>query len=155
MTSFKKVISSLIAACAVCGTLTVGAFASAANTNSTTSTTAVNSLRYSFNEVYQEYMAFITDPITRYASSESFDTTVTTFSGPRYSASAAALPYGSEGAYSYSATIRGTGTYSAKYYYYSASSTEGREEVLGIGFDTRETPGSRFQISGTFYPNGM
>lgn len=154
MTSFKKVVSSVAVACAACGVLTLGAFASTTNASAAISTRAVNSLSYEFNGVYQEYAGVITDPIIRYASSKEFTTTVTTFRGPKYSAMATALPYASEGSYSYTAYIPDVGTYSADYYYYSANSTESREEVMGLGFDTRETPGSRFKVVGTFYPNG-
>lgn len=155
MTSFKKAVSSVAVACVACGVLTLGAFASTTNANAATSTKAVNSLTYEFNGVYQEYTGLVTDPITRYASSKAFTTTVTTFRGPKYPARATALPYASDaGAYSYTAYISDVGTYSANYIYYSPSSTESREEVMGLGFDSRETPGSRLKVVGTFYPNG-
>lgn len=154
MTTIKKAISSIAVASAICGALTIGAFASNTDT-SVKASSAINSLNYDFNDVYQEYMAFITDPITRYISSEEFTTTVTIFRGPKYPTEAAVLPYASSGQYSYSTSMSGTGTYSADYYYHSSSSSESREVVLGIGFDSRETPGSRFKIVGTFYPNGL
>lgn len=156
MASFKKAISSVVAACAVCGVLATCAFASATGTNAVASTDAVNSVSYDFSEVYQEYMGFFTDPTLRYASSKDFDTTVSVFRGPNYPANVAVYQYASDaGAYSYTATVNGTGTYSANYYYYSTGSTESRDVVLGIGFDTRETPGARFKITGVFYPNGL
>lgn len=151
MTAFKKVISSIVVACAACGVLTVGAFASTTSTKASTST----ALSYSFNQTYQEYESFFTNSTTRTASSEEFTTKVTTFSGPKYSATGAVYaPASSGSAYSYTASISGKGTYSANYIYYSSSSTDTRPVVLGISFDTRETPGSTFKIAGTFYPNG-
>ncbi len=151
MISLWKAISSIAVACAACGALTIGISASAA----TIGTKAATSLSYSFNETYQEYASFFTGSTTRTASSKDFSTKVTTFSGPKYSATGAVYaPNSSAGAYSYSATIDGKGTFSADYIYYSASSTETRPVVLGISFDSRETPGSTFKISGTFYPNG-
>lgn len=153
MASLRKAISSIAVACAACGALTIGTFASASTVDTKAATSIA--LSYRFNEPYQEYAAFFTDSTTRTASGEEFTTKVTTFSGPRYSATAAVYaPASSAGAYSYSASISGKGTYSANYIYYSASSTETRPVVLGIGFDTRETPGSKFKIAGTFYPNG-
>ncbi len=154
MTSFKKAVSSIIAVFAVCGALTVGAFANTIDTYIPTSTNAT-SISYNFDKVYQEYMLFSTDSTTRTASSAKFTTKVTTFSGPKYSASAAVYaPASSAGAYSYSASISGTGTFSANYIYSSSGSTESRPVVMGISFDSRETPGSTFKIAGTFYPNG-
>ncbi len=52
MTSFKKAISSIAVACAACGVLTLGAYASTTNADAAMSTRAVNSLKYEFNGVY-------------------------------------------------------------------------------------------------------
>lgn len=153
MTMFKKIISSIAAVCAICGTLTIGASANGISANATSA--ATEKVAFNFNDTYQKYMAFFTDTTTRYASSQKFTTTITTFSGPRYNATAAVYaPASSAGAYSKNAAISGTGTYSADYIYYSSTSTESRPVVMGIGFDARETAGTTFKIAGTFYPNG-
>lgn len=153
MTSLKKTISSIMAVCAICSALTIGASADMISTDAVASTTGTT-VSFNFNRTYQPYMAFFTGTTTRYASYPKFKTTITTITGPRYTSKAAVYaPASDAGPYSSYALIRGTGTYSADYIYYSPTSTENRPVVMGIGFDTRETSGTTFKIVGKFYPN--
>lgn len=153
MKSIKKVVSSVIACCAICGALATGAFASSIPETSVTAGSTTTYRSFSFNQTYQEYAAFISDSITRYVNFPRFKANITTLSGPSYPCEAVVVPPASGGCYSNAISFSTTGTYYGDYFYYSPSGTESRPVALAIGFDSRETPGTTFNITGKFYPN--
>ena len=100
MKSIKKIVFSVIACCAVCGTLATGAFATAITEASVKAGSTTTYRSFNFNQSYQEYTPFVSKSITRYANYPSFKAKITTFSGPSYACDAVVVPPASEGCYS-------------------------------------------------------